>query len=265
TPADVALLDELAELLGREDRAVGNVSGQRASELAGESFQLVETALAEEMQAALENRTADCPRCQLEMEYGRASDGTLTLTCTNTSCPGGTYPAHDIIGDDAAQFLPAIIEELSDRYAELDVSTPRIADRHYHHIVVDEGQDVSAMQWRAIARRCPSLALTVVGDLDQASQPWSIHDWSPVFTLAGAEDAELVQLTVNYRTPSEVMELAAKEVARRGRSVSAPEAIRSSGMAPQVRRGTIGELDALLAEARRAVGDAGTVVAVVPE
>jgi hypothetical protein len=268
TEGDVALLDELAELLGREAQDGGSASGRRAGELAGESFQLVETALAEEMQAALENRSADCPVCQLEMAYGRADDGTLTLTCTNFNCPAGTRPAHDVIGDDVAQFLSAIIEELSDRYAELDVFTPRVADRYYHHIVVDEGQDISAMQWRAIARRCPSVALTVVGDLDQASQPWSIRDWSTVFALAGAGDAELielVELTVNYRTPAEVMTFAAEEVVRRGGTVSAPASIRSSGVPPQVRGGSIANLDELLAEARAAVGDAGTVVAVVPE
>ncbi|MEZ5260721.1 MAG: hypothetical protein R2755_02860 [Acidimicrobiales bacterium] len=88
TAADVSLLDELAVLLGRDDQDDGEASGRRASELAGASFQLVETALAEEMQAALENRTADCPRCQLELAYGRAEDGTLTLTCTNPVCPG---------------------------------------------------------------------------------------------------------------------------------------------------------------------------------
>jgi DNA helicase IV len=164
-----------------------------------------------------------------------------------------------------AQFLSAVLEELSDRYADIDVLALRIADRRYRHIVIDEGQDISAMQWRAIARRCPSLALTVVGDLDQASQPWSIRDWAPVFELAGGGDAELVQLTINYRTPSEVMTFAAAEVARRGGTVSAPESIRSSGVEPEVRRGTVADVDELLAEARVAIGGAGAVVAVVPE
>ena len=265
TAADVALLDELAVIIGREEQDDGEASGRRASELAGASFQLVETALAEEMQAALENRTADCPRCQLELAYGRAADGTLTLSCTNPACPGGTWPAYDIIGEDATQFLAAVIEELSDRYAEIEVRSPRIADRRFAHVVVDEAHDVSAMQWRAIARRCPSPALTAVGDLDQASQPWSIHDWGPVFELAGKGGSELVELTVNYRTPAEVMAFAVAEVSQHGRAVSAPSAIRFSGVAPQRRAGSVGTLDEMLAEARAAVGDAGTVVAVVPE
>ena len=92
-----------------------------------------------------------------------------------------------------------------------------------------------------------------------------IHDWGPVFELAGKGGSELVELTVNYRTPAEVMAFAVAEVSRHGRAVSAPSAIRFSGVAPQRRAGSVGTLTDLLAQARAAVGDAGTVVAVVPE
>lgn len=266
TPADVALLDELDHLLGAaQDDAVG-ASGSRARDLASGSFQLVEAALAEEMQAALENRTADCPVCQLEMAYGRADDGTLTLTCTNPRCHRNEVrPAHEVIGDDAAQFLSAIVEELSDRFADVRTVVTRVADRRYAHVVVDEAQDVSAMQWRAIARRCPARAMTVVGDLDQASQPWSLPDWSTVTDIAGGTVDDVIELSVSYRTPAEVMAFAAEQVARLGRSVSSPTSVRSSGVQPEVRTGSTADLDELLAEARAAVGAAGTVVAVVPD
>ena len=251
---------------GREEDAVAGGSGSRAGMLAAKSFQLVEAALAEEMEAALENRTADCPACQLEMTYGRSDDGTLTLTCTNFSCRRNeTRPAYEIIGDDAAHFLSAIIEELSDRFADVEVSATRVADRRFAHVVVDEAQDVSAMQWRAIARRCPTRSMTIVGDLDQASQPWSLHDWSTVTTAVGAADTELIELTVNYRTPSEVMTFAAEQVARLGRTVSSPASVRSSGVQPEIRTGTLADLDDLLREARAEIGPAGTVVAIVPE
>ncbi len=264
--ADIALLDELAERLGRNEDDDGGVSGTRAGDLAAKSFQLVETALAEEMQAALENRTADCPECELEMTYGRAEDGTLTLVCTNFNCDNNTpRPAYEIIGDDAAQFLSSIMEELSDRFADVEQAVTRVADRRFAHIVVDEAQDISAMQWRAIARRCPARSMTVVGDLDQASQPWSLQDWSTVTAAVAAADSELIELTVNYRTPSEVMTFAAEQVARLGREVSAPASVRSSGVEPEVRTGSLDDLDALLKEAREAIGEAGTVVAVVPE
>ncbi|MFP5321203.1 MAG: HelD family protein, partial [Acidimicrobiia bacterium] len=266
TEPDVALLDELAELLGRRDGDDGGASGARARDLAAGSFQLVETALAEEMQAALENRTADCPSCELEMTYGRAEDGTLTLTCTNFACHRNEpQPAYEVIGDDAAQFLTAILEELSDRFADVADDVSRIADRRFAHVVVDEAQDVSAMQWRAIARRCPTRSLTVVGDLDQASQPWSLQDWSTVVDTVAAADHERIELTVSYRTPAEVMAFAAEQVGRLGRAVAAPTSVRSSGVQPEVRTGSVADLDRILAEARAAIGPAGTVVAVVPE
>ncbi|MEX7539384.1 hypothetical protein SGI37_20420, partial [Providencia rettgeri] len=87
----------------------------------------------------------------------------------------------------------------------------------------------------------------------------------PVFELAGSGDAELVELSVNYRTPSEVMAFAAEEVARLGGTVSAPASVRSTGVLPEVRSGSIADLDELMTAAREAVGDTGIVVAVVPE
>ena len=266
TDGDVALLDELDQLLGRDEGEDDRAVGARARDLAAGSFQLVEAALAEEMQAALENRTADCPECELEMTYGRAEDGTLTLTCTNFGCSRNeTRPAHEIIGDDAAQFLAAIMEELSDRFADVEQAVLRVADRRFAHVVVDEAQDVSAMQWRAITRRCPARSMTVVGDLDQASQPWSLRDWSTVTSAVGTDDSELIELTVSYRTPSEVMTFAADQVARLGRTVSAPASVRSSGVEPEVRFGSLDDVDDLLRAARDSVGAAGTVVAIVPE
>ncbi len=266
TDADVTLLDELDELLGHEEEDEGGGAGSRAGVLAAKSFQLVEAALAEEMQAALENRSADCPSCQLEMTYGRSEDGTLTLTCNNFSCHRNeTRPAYEVIGDDAAHFLSAIMEELSDRFADVEVVATRVADRRFAHVVVDEAQDVSAMQWRAISRRCPTRSMTIVGDLDQASQPWSLHEWSTVTTAVGAADSELIELTVNYRTPSEVMSFAAAQVARLGRTVSSPASVRSSGVLPEVRTGTLTDVDDLLLAARAEIGSAGTVVAIVPE
>ena len=113
------------------------------------------------MEAALDDRSADCPKCQLELTYQRGASGSLTLICTNAAC-GGSWPAHQIIGDADAQLLTAIIEELGDRYAETDDRTTRIAERAFAHVIVDEGQDISAMQWRAIMRRCPTRSLTVV-------------------------------------------------------------------------------------------------------
>ena len=92
-----------------------------------------------------------------------------------------------------------------------------------------------------------------------------MDSWSTVTAAVGATDSELIELTVNYRTPSEVMRFAADKVASFGRAVSAPDSVRSSGVDPEVRTGTLDDLAVLVEQARSEVGAAGTVVVIVPE
>ena len=80
----------------------------------------------------------------------------------------------------------------------------------YGHVVVDEAQDLSAMQCRAIARRCPAGSATVLGDLAQATAPGAIGDWSRTLTWMGQPTASLVPLTRGYRVPAQVLEFANK-------------------------------------------------------
>ena len=102
----------------------------------------------------------------------------------------------------------------------------------FGHVVVDEAQDLSAMQWRMLARRCPSRSMTVVGDLAQATTPWAAHGWDDVADRAGAPDATRVELTIGYRTPAEVMELAARVLAVAHPELAAPMSVRRSGRDP---------------------------------
>ena len=82
--------------------------------------------------------------------------------------------------------------------------------RTYGHIVVDEAQDLSPMQLRMLARRSLSGSMTVVGDIAQATGYWSPGDWSQVLDhLPSRKPSRKVQLSVNYRTPAEIMEVAA--------------------------------------------------------
>ena len=78
----------------------------------------------------------------------------------------------------------------------------------YVHVVVDEAQDLSPMQGRAIARRCPSGTMTVLGDLAQATTPWAPGAWAPTLDALGQPRAAVRELTVGYRVPGEVLELA---------------------------------------------------------
>ena len=76
------------------------------------------------------------------------------------------------------------------------------------HAVVDEAQDLSAMQCRVVARRCPLGSLTVLGDLAQATTPWAPGSWPATLEHLGAPGAPVRPLTAGYRVPGEVLEVA---------------------------------------------------------
>lgn len=110
--------------------------------------------------------------------------------------------------------------------------------RTYGHVLVDEAQDLSAMQWRMLARRCPSASMTIVGDFGQASRPAALSKWSDVVAAiqprAGAASARTVELTVNYRTPSEVMQVANRVLAVAAPQVLPARSVRSTGEEPRI-------------------------------
>ena len=105
--------------------------------------------------------------------------------------------------------------------------------RDFAHVVVDEAQDLSPMQWRAVSRRGPYASWTVVGDLAQRSRVSEPADWEAVAALIGRRSVEIARLEVNYRTPSEIAELATEVLAAAGHDPSlAPRAVRSAGERP---------------------------------
>jgi DNA helicase IV len=78
----------------------------------------------------------------------------------------------------------------------------------YGHVVIDEAQDLSPMQARALARRCAHGSVTVLGDLAQGTSPWAASSWRDTMALLGKPDAEVVPLTTGFRVPSVVMDFA---------------------------------------------------------
>ncbi|CAM5601089.1 UvrD-helicase domain-containing protein [Streptomyces californicus] len=111
----------------------------------------------------------------------------------------------------------------------------------YAHVIVDEAQDLTPMQWRMVGRRGRHATWTVVGDPAQSS-------WSDPDEAAAARDEALgsrprrrFTLTVNYRNPAEIAELAAKGARPRHARLESPTAVRSTGVLPRfapVRGGT---------------------------
>ena len=87
------------------------------------------------------------------------------------------------------------------------------------------------MAWRMVARRCPHLSMTVVGDWAQRSIEWGTSGWAEALGPA-ASRLRVADLTLNYRTPQEAMELAAAMLATAEPNVEAPTSVRSSGFAP---------------------------------
>jgi hypothetical protein len=145
----------------------------------------------------------------------------------------GDRPARDARRDDGG------IQLTSDRLAvvveQADVTASDYRD--FAHVVVDEAQDLTPMQWRAVARRGPYASWTVVGDLAQRSRIAEPRSWEDIAALIGRREVSITGLTVNYRTPTEIAALATDVLVAAGHDPSAaPEAIRSTGERPRLRR-----------------------------
>jgi DNA helicase IV len=106
--------------------------------------------------------------------------------------------------------------------------------RTYGHIVVDEAQDLSPMQLRMVSRRSLSGSVTAVGDIGQATGPWAPRTWADVTAhLPVNRPARHAKLTVSYRTPSEVVEVAARVLREAAPDLDPPIAARHSGFPPR--------------------------------
>ncbi|MFE2757130.1 UvrD-helicase domain-containing protein [Actinosynnema sp. NPDC059335] len=109
-------------------------------------------------------------------------------------------------------------EWLADRHTAPDhrvLAERAAADREwtYGHIVVDEAQELSEMDWRLLARRGPNRSMTIVGDLAQRQAEAGARDWRRVLAPLVGDRWEYRRLTVNYRTPAEIMAYAAAALA----------------------------------------------------
>ncbi|WP_315276325.1 UvrD-helicase domain-containing protein [Kocuria carniphila] len=101
----------------------------------------------------------------------------------------------------------------------------------YGHVVVDEAQELSAMQWRTLMRRCPMKAFTVVGDIAQAGNAAAATTWDGALEPFVGDRFSLEELTVNYRTPQPIADAAVRVARAAGLRVSDPRAVRD-GEAP---------------------------------
>jgi len=197
TPADVPLLEEADELLGVDDSAQRNAA--RRDE---------------------QQRRWDA-QATLDLLHGSRSQD------AETEAESEELSAFDLL--DA--------EGLAARHEERDGRTTAeraAADRTwtYGHVIVDEAQELSAMAWRLLLRRCPTRSMTLVGDVAQTGSLAGATSWAEVLTPHLGTHWRTEELTVNYRTPAEIMEVAADVLAAGGSTASAGESVRSTGIPP---------------------------------
>jgi len=199
TPADVPLLDELAELLGEDASAV------RA-------------------------RLEALRRARIEYAEG-------ALEVFEGSRPLDDEEEPEVLL--ATDLLDATA--LAERHAEEDRLTTAqraAADRQwaFGHVIVDEAQELSPMAWRLLMRRSPSRSMTLVGDVAQTGDLAGTSSWDQVLSPYVANRWHLEELTVNYRTPAEVMAVASSVLAAIDKTLVPPRSVRQTGIPPRIER-----------------------------
>ena len=137
----------------------------------------------------------------------------------------------------------------------------------YGHVIVDEAQELSAMAWRMVMRRIPTRSLTVVGDVAQRGSAAGARSWAQMLDpyVKGRWREEL--LTVNYRTPAEIMAVAADALAAVAPGERPPESVREEGVPPRAVRGlarTAAVVAEELAEMGAEMGQGGRLAVIAP-
>ncbi|MDQ1292287.1 MAG: hypothetical protein QG608_165 [Actinomycetota bacterium] len=111
----------------------------------------------------------------------------------------------------------ALLDELDDLFEH---------GRSLSHIVIDEAQDLSAMQCRAVGRRCASGTVTVLGDIAQGTTPWAMNDWSSLLEHLGHPQARLAVLERGYRVPGQIIDFAARLLPGIAPGLQPPQSVR---------------------------------------
>ncbi|MEU7893057.1 ATP-binding domain-containing protein [Nonomuraea sp. NPDC049152] len=196
TESDVPLLDEAAELLGDIDEQVLRATAMQAEE---------------ELAAA---RAAQEREKESELAYARE-----VLELTGLS---------DVM--DAER----LAERQRGDQPYLTTAERAAADRNwaFGHVIVDEAQELSPMAWRVVMRRCPTRSMTIVGDIAQTGSSAGARSWGQVLDPYVAGRWREETLTINYRTPVELMEVASRVLATIDPTLRAPMSVRESGAQP---------------------------------
>jgi DNA helicase IV len=136
----------------------------------------------------------------------------------------------------------------------------------YGHVVVDEAQELTPMMWRALHRRCPSRSMTVVGDVAQTSHPAGAGTWAAALDPWARGAWRTADLTVNYRTPARIMDVAAAVLAAHEPvAPDVPRSVREGDHAPRaIRVDDLDQVAGVVARAAAATAPGRTAVVTSP-
>src|SRR5271166_3761394 len=144
---------------------------------------------------------------------------------------------------------------LIDEARDLITRTPSLA-----HVVVDEAQDLSPMECRALGRRCSTGAATVLGDLAQGTTPWAAPSWESLLANLGKPDTSVRELSVGYRVPRQILDYASTLLAVIAPELKPASSLRADPGALELTRVPAAALGrALVTVCRRACSRAGSV------
>jgi DNA helicase IV len=208
TPADIPLLDEAAELLGEDERAI----------------------------AAERDRQR-----RLREAYAQ---GVLDIIGRDDDDDPEVLMGADVVDAGA---LAARYEDEENRTAAERAAEDRTWA--FGHVIVDEAQELSEMAWRMLMRRCPVKSMTIVGDVAQTGDLAGLQSWDQALSRYVGDRWRLAGLTINYRTPAEIMDVAGDVLAAIDPALETPRSVRSAGTLPWRREATEATLPAQVARA----------------
>ncbi|MBL1286980.1 HelD family protein [Streptomyces sp. NPDC057067] len=132
----------------------------------------------------------------------------------------------------------------------IDEAADLVARTHsLGHVVIDEAQDLSPMQYRAVGRRCSTGSATVLGDLAQGTTPWSTGSWEQALFHLGKADAVVEELTAGFRVPREVIAYASRLLPAISPGLTPVESVREAPGSLAVREVAAAELEAAVVAA----------------
>ncbi|GAA4560068.1 UvrD-helicase domain-containing protein [Pseudonocardia xishanensis] len=251
----------LSELFASPERLAAAEADPGLRRAAGSPWTVADAPLLDEL-AELLGPLPDGPVERTEPDSAYASEVLSILESADRELagedPDELRPTDFVTADVlAARQVPAHLADVAERAA---------GDREwrYGHLVVDEAQELSAMDWHVLLRRCPSRSITAVGDLAQRSAAAGAQAWQDV--LGPHLDTRWTHrtLTVNYRTPAEIMALAAEVLAGFAPGHRPPESVRETGEHPWQRTASPSEVPSIV-EAEAARLERGTLAVIAAD